>query len=636
MTLTAKLTDLKAQTRKVWALSLPYFQSDQKWKARAMLALIVVLNLGTVYMSVLVNDWNRVFYDALQAKNEKVFWQEVWHFTYLAFTFVVLAVYKFYVTQLLEIRWRSWMTTDTLRRWMANKAFYTMELMRFNQTNDNGNGSASSMTADNPDQRIQEDINLFTNYTVSLSMGLLNSVVTLASFIGVLWGLSGLTSFTLGGSTYEIAGFMVWAALLYSAAGSVIAHYIGKPQINLNFLQQRYEADFRHHLVRVREHSEAIALDKGEQVEGKALDQRFAAVLANYLQLLIAQKRLTWFASGYGQSAIIFPLLLAAPQYFKGTIQIGQFMQIGSAFGYVQSALSWLVDNYPNLAIWKATTDRLTSFESSLNTIEQQKYKQNEALTQVNPAQAATENVANNDLQLHNMALALPNGSPLANHINLTAQPGDAIIVSGASGSGKSTLFRSVAGIWPFSNLGAVGQLMRPDGFDAQAMFVPQRPYFPNASLRAALAYPDDANHYNDEALRTALDDALLPDLKTRLDDEDAWDQKLSGGEQQRLALARVFLKKPRWVFADEATSALDPVAEHTLYTRLLAQVRSVGGALVSIAHRPSVADFHTTQWTFAPAPAGHDAQNNHNGQDAKFTVSSAARPPSARVDKVL
>ncbi len=616
MTLTAKLTDIKAQTRKVWALSLPYFQSEQKWQACAMLALIVLLNLGMVYMSVLINDWNRVFYDALQARNEKVFWQEVWHFTYLAFTFVVLGVYKFYMTQLLEVRWRSWMTTDTLRRWLANQAFYTMELMRFNQPTD----FAEAATADNPDQRIQEDINLFTSYTVSLSMGLLNSVVTLVSFVGVLWGLSGLTSFTLGGTTYEIAGFMVWAAVLYCAAGSVIAHYIGKPQIRLNFLQQRFEADFRHHLVRVREHSEAIALDKGEQVEGKALDGRFSAVLSNYLKLLAAQKRLMWFSSGYGQSAIIFPLLLAAPQYFKGTIQIGQFMQIGSAFGYVQGALSWLVDNYPNLAIWKATTDRLTSFEASLNTIKQQKYRQNEPLTQVSTAQAAIENVAINNLQLQDMALALPNGSPLARNINLTAQPGDSIVVNGPSGSGKSTLFRSVAGIWPFSSLGASGTITRPDGFDAQAMFVPQRPYFPNASLRAALAYPHEASRYSDEALCAALDEALLPDLKARLNDEDAWGQKLSGGELQRLALARVFLKKPRWLFVDEGTSALDTVAEHTVYTRLLAQVRSLQGVLVSIAHRPSVADFHSTQWTFVPAPSS---------QSAKFTVSSSAHDPA-------
>jgi vitamin B12/bleomycin/antimicrobial peptide transport system ATP-binding/permease protein len=618
MSIPTKLSDFKAQARKVWVLALPYFQSEDKWKARAMLALIVALNLGTVYMSVLVNDWNRVFYDALQAKDETVFWKEVWHFTYLAFTFVVLAVYKFYVTQLLEVRWRSWMTTDTMRRWMAHKAFYTIELMRFNQAG----GIDGAIPSDNPDQRIQEDINLFTTYTVSLSMGLLNSVVTLLSFIGVLWGLSGMTSFSLGGTTYEIAGFMVWAALLYAIAGSVIAHYIGKPQIRLNFLQQRYEADFRHHLVRVREHSEAIALDRGEKVEGKALDMRFGAVLANYLKLLKAQKRLIWFQSGYGQSAIIFPLLLAAPQYFKGTIQLGQFMQIGSAFGYVQGALSWLVDNYPTLAVWKATTDRLTSFEASLATVEAQNFERNTPPAQSNIAGAATESIVSADsLQLHNIDLALPGGAQLATQVNLQAQAGDTIIVSGPSGSGKSTLFRAIAGIWPFTNVGhtgaanEVGRIVLPEGFEQNAMFIPQRPYFPNATLRIALAYPDDASKYSDETLRSALEHALLPQLQNRLDDEDAWDQKLSGGERQRLAMARVFLKKPRWVFADEATSALDEAAEKTLYERLLAHVQSVQGALVSIAHRPAVAGFHAKRWNFTPTAAG---------AQAKFAVQSA------------
>jgi vitamin B12/bleomycin/antimicrobial peptide transport system ATP-binding/permease protein len=560
----------------------------------------------------LVNDWNRVFYDALQAKDEVVFWKEVWHFTYLAFTFVVLAVYKFYVTQLLEVRWRSWMTTDTLRRWMAHKAFYTMELMRFSQASDKD----GAVTSDNPDQRIQEDINLFTAYTVSLSMGLLNSVVTLVSFIGVLWGLSGMTSFSLGGTTYEIAGFMVWAAVIYSVAGSVIAHFIGKPQVKLNFLQQRYEADFRHHLVRVREHSEAIALDKGEKVEGHALGVRFSALLGNYLTLLKAQKRLIWFQSGYGQSAIIFPLLLAAPQYFKGSIQIGQFMQIGSAFGYVQGALSWLVDNYPNLAAWKATTDRLTSFEASLGTVAAHKIKQNTAAAQWNIAGAATENIVNaQDLQLQNIALALPGGAQLATQVNLQAQAGDTIIVSGPSGSGKSTLFRAIAGIWPFTNVGTggsaneAGRIALPEGFEQRAMFIPQHPYFPNGTLRNALAYPDDAANYSDEALRTALADALLPQLQHRLDEEDAWDQKLSGGEQQRLALARVFLKKPRWVFADEATSALDEVAEKTIYEQLLAQVKQMQGTLVSIAHRPAVAQFHATRWRFEPQTQGSAAK---------------------------
>jgi vitamin B12/bleomycin/antimicrobial peptide transport system ATP-binding/permease protein len=612
--LTAKLTEFKAQARKVWALSLPYFQSEQKWKARGMLALIIALNLGTVYMSVLINQWNSTFYDALQAKNQPVFWEQLWRFTYLAFTFVVLAVYKFYITQLLELRWRAWMTTHTMAKWMAHKAFYTMELMRFNAATDKD----GVIAPDNPDQRIQEDINQFTAYTVSLSMGLLNAVVTLLSFVGVLWGLSGMTSFSMGGTTYEIAGFMVWVAIIYAAAGSVMAHYIGKPQIRLNFLQQKYEANFRHHLVRVREHSEAIALDRGETAERGSLNGRFGTVLANSFTLLSAQKRLIWFASGYGQAAIIFPFLVAAPRYFSGALQFGQLMQISSAFGYVQGSLSWLVDNYSNLASWKATTDRLTSFENSLAYAENQFSQQNKQFSDVDIDKLAINTIVTTDqLELEELTLSLPDGQSLAQHINLQAKAGSSIIVQGPSGSGKSTLFRSIAGIWPF----ATGRVARPEGFEAQSMFIPQRPYFPNATLRAALAYPDDAGHYTDEALCAALDDALLPQLKTRLNDEDAWDQKLSGGEQQRLAMARVFLKKPRWVFADEATSALDPAAEHSIYTRLLAQVRAAGGALISIAHRPAVASFHAAQWTFEPGTAASTEPSTKTSTEPRFNV---------------
>jgi vitamin B12/bleomycin/antimicrobial peptide transport system ATP-binding/permease protein len=621
MSFVAKLSELKAQTRKVWALSLPYFQSDEKWKARGLLLAIVLLNLGAVYMLVQINDWYRLFYDALQVKNQTVFWQQLLRFTYLAFAYVIIEVYKFYLTQLLQVRWRAWMTRHYTQRWLAHKAFYTLELMRFSKY--------APLLADNPDQRIQEDVNLFTTDSVALSMGLLNQVVTLLSFTGILWGLSSGFEFTLGASTYVVEGFMVWMAILYAIAGSFITHWIGKPLIALNFNQQRYEADFRHHMVRVREYSEAIALDKGEVVERTALDTRFSAVFKNYVKLIATEKRLTWFTVGFGQAAIIFPFIVAAPRFFSGAIQLGQVMQIASAFGYVQEALSWLVDNYANIAAWKATTDRLTSFEASLVTVETQNIQQNRAQAQSNIARAAIKSAAIANpanaagaLQLHNLALSLPSGSPLLQHAELRAQAGDSIIVSGPSGSGKSTLFRAIAGIWPFTNLGSsggtgsAGSILRPDGFDAQAMFIPQRPYFPNASLRIALAYPNDATNYTDEALCAALDEALLPHLKTRLDDEDAWGQKLSGGEQQRLALARVFLKKPRWVFADEATSALDEAAEKTVYERLLAHVRLAQGALISIAHRPAVAAFHTTRWRFEPAAAG---------ADAKFVISSAA-----------
>ena len=584
MTATAKLQRFKRFAAQVWALSLPYFQSDQKWKARGMLAAIVALNLATVYMLVLLNDWNRLFYDALQNKDEAVFWRELGRFTYLAFGFILIAVYRFYLTQILEIRWREWMTTHYLARWLSGHRFYTLELARYAAPPAAPEGQpGQSSTPDNPDQRIQEDLNLFTSYTVSLSMGLLNAVVTLLSFVGILWGLSGAFAFTLGEQSYSIPGFMVWMAVLYCAAGSVITHYIGRPQIRLNFMQQRFEADFRHHLVRVREYSEAIALDRGQHVERGHLQVRFGAVLANYLELVKKQKNLVWFTNFFGQAATVFPFVVSAPRFFSGAIQLGELMQIASAFGRVQDSLSWFVDNYSTLAAWRATTDRLTSFEAHMLRLEAEE-------SGVAPA-------AGNELRADDVQLALPSGQVLLSGLTLAAQAGDSVLVQGPSGSGKSSLFRAFAGIWPF----AKGRVQLPE----QAMFIPQKPYFPDGRLRDALAYPEPVGRFADAQLVQALNEALLPQLATRLDDEDAWSQKLSGGEQQRLAMARVLLKKPKWVFADEATSTLDVAAEETLYGRLKALTREGGGALVSIAHRPAVAAFHDTRWALTKNEGG-------------------------------
>ena len=579
---------------RVWALAAPYFRSEEKWKARGLLAAIVLLNLGAVYMLVLLNEWNRVFYDALQNKDAAVFWTQLVRFTYLAFAFIIIAVYRFYLTQLLEVRWRAWMTANYLQRWLADDAFYKLELARFSRT-DSGAAKPASVS-DNPDQRIQEDINLFTTYSISLSMGLLNAVVTLLSFIGILWSLSGAFAFTLGGASYSIPGFMVWMAVLYCTAGSIVTHFIGRPQIRLNFQQQRVEADFRHHMVRVREYSESIALDKGEAVERAQLDTRLSAVLANYLKLIKKQKNLVWFTNFFGQAAVVFPFIVAAPRFFSGAIQLGQLMQISSAFGRVQDSLSWLVDNYSSLAAWRATTDRLTSFEDNISAIAQQGRAQAAMNIVANDAQPApADSLAVNDLSLN-----LPNGQALLNGLSLRAQPGESVLLNGPSGSGKSTLFRALAGIWPFST----GRTHLPDN----AMFIPQRPYFPDGSLRNALAYPEPAAKYDDAALKQALNDALLPQLTGRLDDEDAWSQKLSGGEQQRLAIARVLLKKPRWIFADEATSALDEQAEKTLYEKLVASVGARHGGIVSIAHRPTVAAFHDRRWTLEKQPDGAPA----------------------------
>jgi putative ATP-binding cassette transporter len=572
-----KFARLKGTTAKIWRLSLPYFQSDEKWKARALLAAIVVLNLAAVYMLVLLNEWNRVFYDALQNKDQTVFWQQLGRFAYLAFAFIIIAVYKFYLTQLLEVRWRAWMTAQYLQRWLGHHAFYRMELARFEGRTAMGRTSSP----DNPDQRIQEDVNQFTSYTVSLSMGLLNAVVTLVSFVGILWGLSGAFSFSLGGHDVTIPGFMVWMAVLYCAVGSLITHFVGKPQIALNYEQQRLEADFRHHLVRVREYSEPIALDRGERVEKQQLDLRFGHVLRNYLDLIRTQKRLVWFTSFFGQAAVIFPFIVAAPRFFSGAIQLGELMQIASAFDRVQTALSWFVENYSTLATWRATTDRLTHFEDALT-------RHEASLTPT----VETTTSPDGSLQLDNLALALPQGTRLA-RASLQASAGDRILVSGPSGSGKSTLFRAIAGIWPHAS----GGLALPANFRDEAMFIPQQPYLPQGPLRDALAYPEPASRYTDEALAQALRAALLPHLVHRLDEDGAWGQRLSGGERQRLAIARVLLKQPRWVFADEATSALDAPAERALYDKLSALVQQRNGALVSIAHRPGMAAFHTRRW---------------------------------------
>jgi putative ATP-binding cassette transporter len=583
----------RLQLSRVWALSLPYFKSEEKWRARLLLAACVGLNLGMVYMMVLLNDWNRVFYDALQNRNAEVFWHQLGVFAMLATCFIIVAVYRFYLTQLLEVRWRAWMTRDYLQRWLKGHVFYQLELQSKNGT-------------DNPDQRIQEDVQQFTADTVGLSLGLLDATVTLLSFVGILWSLSGGFSFEVMGETHNIPGFMVWMALAYALAGSLMGHFIGRSMASLNFAQQRLEADFRHHLMRVREYSEAIALDRGGRVERLSLQERFAQVLDNFMRLLRVQKRYTWFNSGYGQAAVVFPMLVASPRYFSGAIQLGELMQISSAFGQVQESLSWFISNYSRLASWQATTLRLTSFQDQMLAIQVDEVAE--------PETAPLSFTGINALHTTPLTVSLPNGEVLLADTSLNAVAGDTVLIRGPSGCGKSTLLRVLAGIWPYVTSPThdrrgepitYGPVVLPEG----SVFMPQRPYFPEGTLRQALAYPERAEHYTDEALQSALFDALLPHLVNDLDVAGHWTQQLSGGEQQRLALARVMLKRPRWVFADEVTSALDEAAEKTLYEKLLTMVREEGGGVVSIAHRPSVASHHETVWQFVPAPEGSSAK---------------------------
>jgi putative ATP-binding cassette transporter len=585
----------RTHLRHVWQLSLPYFRSEERWRARFLLLASVALNLGMVYVLVLLNDWNRVFYDALQNRDAAVFWEQLQMFAMLATAFIVVAVYRFYLTQLLEIRWRAWMTRDFIQRWSTQNIFYQLELRQFATLGESGS------LADNPDQRIQEDIQLFTSDTVGLSLGLLDALVTLGSFVGILWGLSGSFEFSYQDSAFTIPGFMVWMALLYALLGSLIGHFLGRSMSPLNFTQQRLEANFRHHLMRVREYSEAIALDRGADFERVALQKRFAAVVDNFLQLLKVQKRFTWFSSAYGQAAVVFPMLVAAPRYFSGAIQLGELMQISSAFGQVQESLSWLVSNYPRLASWTATTQRLHGFLDQMETIRAISFA---------VVQAPTDGRAPPTLlRTSALTITLPDRTVLLDDVVLEVRPGDSVLIRGPSGSGKSTLLRVLAGIWPYVR-GWDAQRQPLSLYDAVAlpadcMFVPQRPYFPEGRLRDALCYPGEVDTFTDVDLQQALMMAVLPQFITQLDKVGQWSQQLSGGEAQRLAMARVFLRQPHWVFADEATSALDEATEKVIYERLLAMVKSKGGALVSVAHRPSVAAYHQRLWQLVNASEG-------------------------------
>ncbi len=597
----------RLQLGRVWALSLPYFQSEDKWRARSLLAACVGLNLGMVYLLVLFNDWNRVFYDALQNRDAAVFWHQLGVFGILATCYIVIAVYKFYLTQLLELGWRAWMTRDYLQRWLSHHVFYRLELQAQNGT-------------DNPDQRIQEDVQQFTADTVSLSLGLLDASVTLLSFIGILWALSGGFSFELGGASYNIPGFMVWMALLYALSGSLLGHWIGRSMASLNFQQQRLEADFRHHLMRVREYSEAIALDRGADVERTSLQTRFAQVIDNFMRLLRVQKRYTWFSSGYGQAAVVFPMLVASPRYFSGAIQLGELMQISSAFGQVQESLSWFITNYSRLASWQATTLRLTSFQDQMQAIETIPATQlvggQVSLPAIDSDISDLGNKGLNQLITPTLTISLPNKVVLLNHVNFQVNAGDRILIRGPSGCGKSTLLRVFAGIWPYVQPPV--HIALPEG----TVFMPQRPYFPQGKLRDALTYPQTRSVHSDAALQQALIDVRLPHLIDKLNEEGHWTQQLSGGEQQRLSMARVFLKQARWVFADEATSSLDEALEQAMYEKLLAMVSANNGALVSVAHRPSVAAFHNNQWVFEAAPA--DSVTKYA---LTFSASSATNP---------
>ena len=540
-----------------WRLVNPYFRSEEWPIAIVLLVGAIALTLGSVGLEVLFNEWSRRFYDALEKKDEAAFWREIMTFSWLAALFIAAAVTRYVVSPYLRLRWRRWLTGRYLAHWLDGRGYYRIELER---------------TIDNADQRIAEDLRQLGEYTMQLLLGFIGAVATLVSFLFILWQLSGPLSLKSIGLDVEIPGYMAIAALLYAIVGTFLANLVGRRLISLNFMKQRYEANFRFGLVRVRENAEGIALYNGERRELDMLNMRFSDVFRNGWRVLFTEAQLTLYQAGYAQVAIIFPYLVTAPRFFAGAITLGVMMQTASAFGQVYSALSFFVTNYTVVAELRAVMDRLMGLQAASD-------KQPATAIAVEPQAGAT------GIGIEAMTLALPNGQTLLQDTTLAFPPGQSTLISGTSGSGKSTLFRALAGIWPFGR----GHVRVPAG--ARVLFLPQKPYIPIGTLRDAIRYPDEHSTASDGEIVAALEAAQLGQLAGRLDEEAHWTNILSGGEQQRVAIARALVFTPDWLFLDEATASLDEATEEVVYGAL--KQRLPGTTIVSIGHRPSLRQWH-------------------------------------------
>lgn len=545
--------------RDVWYLTKSYWQSEEKKKAFFLLGCIIALTLGVVYMLVLLNQWNNSFYSALQNYDAKKIFDELIHFSWLAAIYILLAVYSYYLQQTLILNWRRWLTTRFIDIWLQNKTYYNLQMF--------------GKDTDNPDQRISEDVRQFVEMTLSFGIGILKAFCTFASFVVILYNLSGSLSFTFMGKTWTINGYMLWASLLYSVIGTYITHIVGRKLVKINFIQQKYEADFRFSMIRLRESAESVAFYRGEAQEGSVFKQRFKMLLDNFWKLVNKQKQLVFLNSGYSQIAIIFPFVVAMNRYLTKEVTLGGLMQVASAFGRVQDSLSYFVDMYSSIAQWQAVVMRLTCFGHHMHDV----YQQAERFH--------VERFAAADVvEVNNMQINLPDGKPLLENISFTLHPGHNVLIKGVSGSGKSTLLRAISGIWPFVD----GKIFLPER--DKLMFIPQKSYLPLGTLRAALNYPGN-KPIDDTELIYLMDLCQIGYLKDKLDLEADWSHVLSVGEQQRLAFVRAHIQQPQWLFLDEATSALDEDTEANMY-RLL-QKRLQQTTVVSVGHRSTLNKYH-------------------------------------------
>lgn len=525
-----------------------------------MIAFLIAINLGQVALNVRLSFFSRDMFNALEAKDAAAFWYQLFViFTPLAAVFVAIALTEVLLQNVLNIRWRAFLNTYYVNQWLGDGAHYRMQLI--------GRG------ADNPDQRISEDLRKFVDSTYSLSIGLMNQAATLVSFVAILWTIS--AGFTFPGTSYEVPGLLVWVCAGYAILGTWITHLIGRPLIPLNFEQERVEANYRFSLARLREYSEQVALLSGERAEEEGLAYRFRQIVDNYMQIVIRLIKLNTFTSAYFQANVVVPYILTAPYYFVGRITLGQMQQVVGAFSRVESALTYFITIYTTLADYKAVLDRLTTFEGAIAS----------AQRVGGESKLAIASAASRELRLKNLNVRLPDGRTLMHTEGLAFRPGERTLMTGPSGSGKSTLFRAIAGIWPFGE----GEVLVPQG--QSMMLLPQRPYIPIGTLREAVSYPARADAYNDRDIAEALRVAKLPQIAERLDEDRAWGHTLSLGEQQRLAVARALLAKPDWLFLDEATAALDEPTEAEIYQIIKEKLPQT--TVVSIGHRSTLLGYH-------------------------------------------
>lgn len=556
------MNNIRSTLQAVWRIAIPYFNSEDKWAGRGLLAAVIALELGYVAISVMVNRWNSDFFNSLQERDLKSFTYLLGYFAVLATMSVIVQVYQLYLNQWLRIRWRRWLTEHYLTGWLAHANHYRMQLQ--------------GETADNPDQRIEEDAQLFVDQTLTLGVGLLSSVVTIVSFVVILWGLSAAAPLHLFGVDLDIPGYLIWAALIYAIVGTLLTHLIGWPLVGLNFRQQRFEADFRFNLVRTRENGEQIALLKGEPAEHQRLSERFGLVVRNYIDIMSRTKKLTAFTGSYSQAAVLFPYIMIGPAYFAGKVQLGSVTQTASAFSSVQEAMSFFVTAYRTLAEWQSVVARLDGFEQAI--------ANGQALV-TKPDIIHTAATADDAIALSDLTVALPNGTSLLQTARFAFRKGERTLLTGPSGAGKSTLFRAIAGIWPFGK----GDIALPA--NASLMMLPQRPYFPVGTLRDAIAYPGNMEAFDASAIAEAITAVGLPALAQRLDEDAHWNRMLSLGEQQRLGVARALLHQPDYLFLDEATASLDEPSEAAIYR--LIETRLPTTTVISIGHRGTLNAFH-------------------------------------------